>query len=617
MPRILNVMKILALLATALPVASFAQWSQPTILSDNTGDQTLPKIKTTLDGGCYVSWYDASGGGYHIRIQRFDRDGNQLFPANGFQVNTSTLSSIGDHDLAVDNLGNAYVAYLDTRFGTTTTMTVSKISPAGSILWDKNVSAGTPGNQPRVCVLDNFTIAAAYTANNSFTIKRYTQLGADLVPLVTVSESGHGMIMTDLEPGEGNTAIAMWVRGSGPSLVTSNKQLYAQKFNMATGQGLWAGTATGTWASGGAPVIVFNANSIQNGNFPPIIADGNGGFVTAWYETGGLRNAYMEHVRTDGSKKFGTVSTSNVTSSLSIVESTPGRMQTSANIAYDKWSGNYLVASSESQISPQSNYSNIVQKISPAGSRLWPLAGPKNGITVQPIGSQTSFVSAQFLGQGAIVASMLYSGAFPTSIIGAAVDPDGDLDYSSEEIYGDGTTKGRLTTERDPGGDLLTVWNDNGDLYGTRYIGPDGVGKTISGDITPGDYSTAPMDINWVIEISDGSSTEHRMVNVDTSGNFYVRTSFNGPVTVTIDGSHWIKRRFTNVGITVGLVTMQNGDADGSGEVDAADIDQVIADFGAVRYTSGYNINSDVDGTGEVDAADIDIVIANFGGNDE
>lgn len=107
------------------------------------------------------------------------------------------------------------------------------------------------------------------------------------------------------------------------------------------------------------------------------------------------------------------------------------------------------------------------------------------------------------------------------------------------------------------------------------------------------------------------------MVNVDNSGNFYVRTSFSGPVTVTIDGSHWIKRRFTNVGITVGLVTMQNGDADGSGEVDAADIDQVIADFGAVRYTSGYNINSDVDGTGEVDAADIDIVIANFGGNDE
>ncbi len=51
------------------------------------------------------------------------------------------------------------------------------------------------------------------------------------------------------------------------------------------------------------------------------------------------------------------------------------------------------------------------------------------------------------------------------------------------------------------------------------------------------------------------------------------------------------------------------GDVDGSGEVDAADIDLVIAQFGAT--TPG--IPEDVDGSGEVDAADIDIVIANFG----
>ncbi|MBL8061283.1 MAG: hypothetical protein JNK63_11300 [Chthonomonas sp.] len=609
-------MKRLALLAALAPAASFAQWDLPTILSDNPSDQTLPKFKTTLDGGCYVSWYDASSGGYHVRIQKFDKDGNAQFPANGFQVNLSTLSSIGDHDLAVDNLGNAYVAYLDTRFGTTTTVTVSKITPAGSIAWDKNVSMGSGAAQPRVCVLNDFTIAAGYTANNTFTIKRYSQAGLDLIPTVTVSETGRGMSLTDIEPGEGSTVIGMWVRGTGTNLVTSNKYLYAQKYDMSTATGLWTGTASGTWASG-VPVIIFNTNSIQNGTFPPIVPDGNGGFVTAWYETGGLRNAYLEHVRTDGSKKFGSVNTSNVTSSLSIVESTPGRMQIGAHVSYDKWSGNYLVAAPEAQISPQSNYSNIVQKISPAGSRLWPSAGPKNGITVQPIGSQTAFVSTQFSGDGAIVASMLYSGAFPTSIIAANVAPDGTVDYSSEEIYGNGTTKARLNTERDQSGDLLAVWNDNGDLYGTRYTGPDGVGKTITGTISAGNYITAPMDINWIVEITDGSTTERRMVNVDNTSTFRVRTSFSGPVTVTIDGSHWIRRRFNSVGITVGSVIMQNGDADGSGEVDAADIDQVIADFGGTRYSVTYNINSDLDGSGEVDAADIDITIANFGAADE
>ncbi len=57
-----------------------------------------------------------------------------------------------------------------------------------------------------------------------------------------------------------------------------------------------------------------------------------------------------------------------------------------------------------------------------------------------------------------------------------------------------------------------------------------------------------------------------------------------------------------------------NGDVDGSGEVDAADIDAVIAAFGnAVGGPDPYAANEDVDGSGEVDAADIDIVISKFG----
>ncbi len=67
-------------------------------------------------------------------------------------------------------------------------------------------------------------------------------------------------------------------------------------------------------------------------------------------------------------------------------------------------------------------------------------------------------------------------------------------------------------------------------------------------------------------------------------------------------------------GTTAGLAQIWmdlpiTGDVDGSQEVDAADIDNVIAQFGST--TPG--IPEDVDGSGEVDAADIDIVIANFG----
>ncbi len=98
--------------------------------------------------------------------------------------------------------------------------------------------------------------------------------------------------------------------------------------------------------------------------------------------------------------------------------------------------------------------------------------------------------------------------------------------------------------------------------------------------------------------------------------------SISVPATVTgasqlvLDGSSFLKRviniNLTGSNLAIGSATMQNGDVDNSGEVDAADIDAVIADFGDTT-----NNPSDVDVSGEVDAADIDIVIANFGGVDQ
>ncbi len=55
------------------------------------------------------------------------------------------------------------------------------------------------------------------------------------------------------------------------------------------------------------------------------------------------------------------------------------------------------------------------------------------------------------------------------------------------------------------------------------------------------------------------------------------------------------------------------GDVDFSMEVDAADIDLVIAAFGGTPSAPGWDPLADVDLSGEIDAADIDITIANFG----
>lgn len=94
----------------------------------------------------------------------------------------------------------------------------------------------------------------------------------------------------------------------------------------------------------------------------------------------------------------------------------------------------------------------------------------------------------------------------------------------------------------------------------------------------------------------------------------------SGNATIEFDGSSFLRKTttFTIMGSTtpLGNVFLQNGDPDFSGEVDAVDIDLVIARFGNVYPSSSPDPDADVDVSGEVDAVDIDIVVANFGGVD-
>ncbi|MCC7102073.1 MAG: hypothetical protein IT206_03240 [Fimbriimonadaceae bacterium] len=100
-----------------------------------------------------------------------------------------------------------------------------------------------------------------------------------------------------------------------------------------------------------------------------------------------------------------------------------------------------------------------------------------------------------------------------------------------------------------------------------------------------------------------------------TAFNISLSPSLTGDAEVILEGSSFLVRKvlltLTGSNQTLGNTTMVNGDPDDSGEVDAADIDLVIADFGSFAVGA-----TDADVSGEVDAADIDIVIANFGAVD-
>lgn len=109
---------------------------------------------------------------------------------------------------------------------------------------------------------------------------------------------------------------------------------------------------------------------------------------------------------------------------------------------------------------------------------------------------------------------------------------------------------------------------------------------------------------------SDGSETVSPTIG---SGVYNLNAgSRRGLYSLRVHSTNWLIRQINNVVISdlggQAFFELINGDVDQSGEVDAVDIDAVIAMFGSTAAVA-----ADVDGSLEVDAVDIDIVISHFG----
>lgn len=148
---------------------------------------------------------------------------------------------------------------------------------------------------------------------------------------------------------------------------------------------------------------------------------------------------------------------------------------------------------------------------------------------------------------------------------------------------------------------------------GTLQVGP----AKVSGTVEMGDYVGSLESLGIIIEVwQDGSLQETILDTLDANGGFAINPETEGEVELRFDFLAGLDRVITvdmdNAPIEDLEVFIQNGDVDHSGEVDAVDIDQVIAEFGSIG-----DAPADVNGSEEVDAVDIDIVIANFGGVDD
>lgn len=165
--------------------------------------------------------------------------------------------------------------------------------------------------------------------------------------------------------------------------------------------------------------------------------------------------------------------------------------------------------------------------------------------------------------------------------------------------------------------EALGIWTDNAGLYTyvAGYAVPIGQNNrhAVIWKLTPDQNITLTVNLLDTVAIFAGPRVINYEIvkagNTIASGSSQVfQSGFSltvpipitqlGAATITLDGSSFLRRKvaFTLTGSNQGLGTIlvKNGDADLSGEVDAADIDLVVAEFGSQAIG-----NTDVDVSGE------------------
>ena len=366
-------------MSCANAVAQFtADPNKPNVLATGTNDQVQAKVVNIPAGGFYMSWYDNSTGGYDPWVQRYDANGVGLWPNKGVRVLDTNFSSTEDYGLTSDAAGNAVIVTRSDIGGLK--IIAQAVSPSGVLLWGANgvtVSSSSVVNAPKAGRAGDGAAVAGWTESSRAKVMRLTPEGtAAWATAATVSDGTATTFLSDLQPGDGGSVIASVVRYT---TFTGAKTIQAQKFS-STGVAQWAATN----------VRVFTTGSLQFGNFPSFISDGEGGAIFSWYATGPLQS-YAQWVTPTGALRFGT-NGAGVTATTTLERVAP-------TAAYDPTLRRVYVSWNE-HVPNSSLYGSGGQSFSEDGTRLW----GDTGVTFSP--TATTYEETQ--------ARVAMIGEFPT-----------------------------------------------------------------------------------------------------------------------------------------------------------------------------------------------------------
>lgn len=484
----------ISLLLLAALLASQAAWAWPDdpllnlAICTHAGEQTVPKIAATSDGGCYVGWHDNMSGNYDIYLQRLSGDGVPQWAENGLLISNHPQESwITDWDLTVDGEDHCLIAINDIRSGGDWDIYGYRISPAGEFMWGANgIVISDNANfeaEPRVVATSGGGVVfawmeesgAGYVAN----LRKVTSAGADVWTPHTISLSGtYGITIPRIAPAENDGVILQYLIPQGSGMY-AQRYIYTQKYD-SLGQP--------QWTAGG--VLISNAGGISSWMKPNLISDGMGGMYSFWYDTHdqNRHHVYVQHVDAAGTPLW---TQNGVQTSLSSEE-----LQMSHALAAQDGGG--VIVFYQVTNSGQTQDGLGGQRISAAGERLW----GANGINFRPLGSPQT-VGASVLPQedGAILVfnEHVSVGANDKRIRALRVDLTGSPVW-------EGTFRELSTAQSDKLGlvaavnsfdQVLAAWRDDrsgsGDIY-LQNVNPDGTLGDLGPSSPPSIHITAPED---------------------------------------------------------------------------------------------------------------------------
>ncbi len=454
---------------------ALAQWpTDPAVnlaIADGAGEQILPKVATTPDGGCYVGWFDNRNGAYEVYLQHLNVDGFELWAHNGILVSDHTqLSSLVDWDLTADTDGAAVLVFTDARDGSDLDVFGYRIGGDGAFLWgpDGITLSSNDDYEPSPVVTQASDGDLVFlwarlpdSGGGSLMMQRVTPAGTLRFAaggLAVLQPGTEKPGFAQLVPADDGSVICSYVRDIGSFL--SPRHVHAARF-AADGSVVWG------------PVAVYDATSVPIAHWPREQADGMGGAVICWHSAPTtVFNSYVQHLDADGNELWAhngvTVSTSSATNHLDPA------------LAYNRNTGETFVAWNERNTA-QSQWGILAQKFDTAGARQW---GGTGAVLLPVDATYKSYPRAGAVGDGCMVfyADEPGGGFNQDRLLGMMLDGDGNQVWPGSPILVSSvlSSKSRLPLAIADAGNAIILWEDS------RNGTPDVYGQSVNIDGTLG-----------------------------------------------------------------------------------------------------------------------------------